>query len=321
MKKILIVLAALAAFGATGLYAQSTANDVNIKYNEAAEFVKNKQYAEAIPIFATVIELGMEVGEEAINTVTAAQKALPGIHLQYARTLAMEQNLDEAISQAAMAIETGELYGVRDAVQRGKNLSAQIYKILGGTHFNNKEFEQAVAYFVLGYEIDPTFTDNAIFMGESYAGAGQYEKAFEIFGELIAKGESSSRYAEVAAEASEKMSYYLTLQANELVKAGNIAGAYTLFEQILTANPANPAIQLMRIQTATNAKDWNNVINWAVAAAAAQTDDEGKSNVYFLQGAAYQNSSRPEEAIAAYRKVTAGNNVQTAKSQIELLLK
>lgn len=319
MKKIIIIMTALLAFGAAGKLSAQTVNDVNIKYNEAVKLYQDKKYAEAIPAFEEVINMGLEVGGEATNTIAAAQKALPEAYFRRALEFAQQQKTDDAFAELNKAMESGELYGVPATVRKARSLSAQLYRNLGAAHFNNKEYEQAIPYFQKGYEIDPSFTENAIFMGDSYAELGKYEEAFNIFNQVVAMGERSSRHKAAADQANEKIFYYMTVQANDVAKSGNARQAYTLFEEILKLDPNNANAHMVRLQAATNAEDWNNVIRWAQAAADAQTSDADKSEIYFLQAAAYQNTERPDQAIATYRKVTAGNKVALAKSQIEIL--
>lgn len=96
---------------------------------------------------------------------------------------------------------------------------------------------------------------------------------------------------------------------------------YEILGEVLAIDPTNPAASLMRIQVATNNQDWAHVIEWGEAAAAAQTDPADMSDIYFMLGAAYQNSENKDAAVATYRKVTEGSHVADAKAQIEILTK
>lgn len=330
MKKIILVLAAFIAFAAAGSLSAQTVNDVNVKYNEAAELVAAKKFAEAIPSLEATIDMGFEVGGEATNTVTLAQKALPECYFQYALTLARQGKQNDALPQLANAIESGELYGVPATVRKAKSLSAQVYKNLGGVQFNSGNYKAAIPLFEKGYEVDPSYTDNALFIGDSYAEDKNYTEAFKVYDRLIEQGKSNSRYAQAGNTANEKKLYYLTVQANDTAKAGRTAQAYKLFEEIFKLDPNNANAHMVRIQAATNAEDWANVVRWASSAAGAQTNANDKSEVWFLQGAAYQNQAAAaegeanvnalnERAIQAYSKVTAGNKTALAKDQIEAL--
>lgn len=329
MKKIIFILTAFIAFAAAGNLSAQTVNDVNIKYNEAAELVAAKKYAEAIPVLELTVDMGIDVGGDASNTVTLAQKALPQCYFQYGLTLARGGKLDDALTQLNKAIETGELYGVPVQVRNAKKLSAQVYMQKGAVPFNAKKYKQAIPLFKKGWEIDPTFTENAIYIGDSYAEDGNYTEAFKMYNELIALGNSNSRYAAVGKAANEKKFYYMAIQANDAAKAGRTTQAYNLFNEIFKLDANNANAHMQRIQVATNAEDWANVVRWASSAANAQTTAADKSEVWFMQGAAYQNQAAKAEgdavntlnqnAIAAYKKVTAGNKVGLAKDQIQAL--
>ena len=94
-----------------------------------------------------------------------------------------------------------------------------------------------------------------------------------------------------------------------------------LADHIVAIDPTNAQGNLLRLQTATNMKDWDKVIALGDAAAELQPTPELKSDAYFLLGAAYQNKENKAKAIETYKKVTAGGNVVTAKAQITLLSK
>ena len=77
----------------------------------------------------------------------------------------------------------------------------------------------------------------------------------------------------------------------------------------------------MRLQTATNLKNYDAVIGFGEEAASTQPTELDKSNAYFLLGAAYQNKNDKAKAIEMYQKVTEGPNAATAKAQIAELSK
>lgn len=330
MKKIIFIMTALIAFVAAGNLSAQTVNDVNIKYNEAATLVQAKKYAEAIPVLELVVDMGFDVGQEAAATVDSAQKALPNCYFQYGLMLARQGKLDDALVQLNKAIELGELYGTQPAVRKAKELSAQVYMQKGAAAFNNKNYKAAIPFFAKGYEIDPTFTQNAMYLAESYCEDGDLKKGFAVYDEIIALGQRSNRYQKAAEDANSKKLYYLTVQANDVAKKGNRNESYRLFEEIFKLDANNAYAHMTRVQVANNAEDWANVVRWAPKAAEVQANAADKSEVWFMQGAAYQNQAAAagdearsktltDNAIAAYRKVTAGNKAALAKDQIEAL--
>jgi hypothetical protein len=66
-------------------------------------------------------------------------------------------------------------------------------------------------------------------------------------------------------------------------------------------------------------KDFNKMIEISEAALAAQTTDEGRSDIYYLLGVAYNEKEMFDQAVAAMRNVTAGNNLTNAQAVITAL--
>ncbi len=320
MKKIKFLLAAAALFAATGLSAQ-TVSEVNTKYNEAAALIQAKDFGAAIPVLEQTIEMGLNAGADASATVQQAQKLLPTCYFQYGLSLCMQNRFDEALTVLDSAVQYAELFQDVKVLGNSRKLISQTYTVMGADAFNNQQWDKAIEIFSKGYEANPTDTDLALYLAESYAASGDYENGMKIYRDIVELESRHSRYKEPADAAREKIVYYQTIRASEAVEAGNIEEAYTVLGDILSVDPDNAAASLMRIQVATNNKDWARVIEWGDAAAEAQTNTADRSDIYYMLGAAYQNSENKDAAVATYRKVTEGDNVANAKAQIEILTK
>ncbi|HIW98146.1 MAG TPA: tetratricopeptide repeat protein [Candidatus Tidjanibacter gallistercoris] len=320
MKKIKFLLAAAALFAATGLSAQ-TVSEVNTKYNEAAALIQAKDFGAAIPVLEQTIEMGLNAGADASATVQQAQKLLPTCYFQYGLSLCMQNRFDEALTVLDSAVQYAELFQDVKVLGNSRKLISQTYTVMGADAFNNQQWDKAIEIFSKGYEANPTDTDLALYLAESYAASGDYENGMKIYRDIVELESRHSRYKEPADAAREKIVYYQTIRASEAVEAGNIEEAYTVLGDILSVDPDNAAASLMRIQVATNNKDWARVIEWGDAAAEAQTNAADRSDIYYMLGAAYQNSENKDAAVATYRKVTEGDNVANAKAQIEILTK
>lgn len=320
MKKITFLLASLALFAVVDLSAQ-TVGEVNTKFNDAAALIQAKNYTQAIPVLEATVEMGLNAGEEASATVMQAQKLLPVCYFQSGLAMCRENRFDEALPLLEKALQYGELYQDVKTVGNAKKLMSQTYMAMGAGAFNNKEWAKAIEVFSKGYAANPTDTDLGLYLAESYAESGDYESGLKVYHDIVALEARNSRYQEAAAKAKAKIVYYQTIRAVDAATAGNAPLVYSITEDILSVEPVNPEANLLRIQTATNNKEWARVIEWGNAAAEAQSDANLKSSIYYMLGAAYQNSENKDAAIANYRKVTSGNNLADAKKQIELLSK
>jgi tetratricopeptide (TPR) repeat protein len=119
------------------------------------------------------------------------------------------------------------------------------------------------------------------------------------------------------AEAQSKMNMYTNNKVAELQKAGDFDGVIALAGTI-----ADQALaQRITVQAYSMKKDYAKVIELAEAAAALQTNDEDKSDIYYILGAAHNAKEQKAEAIAALKKVTAGNAAAAAKTAVAELSK
>ncbi len=318
MNRIKIAIAAMAVIvlGSASVAAQDL-NDVIEKYNAAADLYAGKNYIEAIPALEEVVALGLKLGPDATEMVQNAQKYIPGAYFRLGGAYIQAGDFDNAIENFTKAAELGELYGDLTTSRNATGWISRAYNAKGADAFNSKDYKTAIEIFKSGYEANPTDTDLALNLAKSYGEDGQNEQAYEVYTQII--GLTHSKYADAVAQAKEEFAVYVITEANEANAANDTDRAYAILDAFLEVVPEHPAANLVYIQIATNKKDWNKVIDKGEAAAEAQTDEELKSNAYFLLGAAYQNKENKAKAIENYRKVTTGPNLNSAKAQISAL--
>lgn len=321
MKRFKVILVTLAAIMFAGtVAAQTTAADIATKYNEAADMVNAKKYAEAITALQSVIDKGLDI-PEALENVEAAQKLLPTCYYMNGMSFAQAGKLEDAATQLTKAVETAELYGNMDISTKAKPRLSQVYGVLAGQAFNNKDYAKAISIYSEAFEANNKDTKTALNLAMAYCENNELDKGLDVYSKIIELGPTHSKYAEDAATAKEKAAYYIMLKAAEAAQAKENDKVFELCDKALTFDPANPEANMMRVQTATNMKDYAKVISYGEAPAEAQTTPELKSDAYFLLGAAYQNTENKAKAIETYRKVVAGANVANAKAQITALSK
>lgn len=314
MKTVKIVLASMVAmFSVATMSAQATLQDVQAQYNDAAAKIKAKDFVNAIVALDKTVELGLDV-PEALDVVQQAQKYLPTCHFQVGLAAAQKGDFTAALASLNKANEMGELYGVSSAARNAKTMLSRVYTMMAAESFNNKDYAKAAEIFAQGYAANKQDTDLALNLAMSYCELGDLEKGMDVYKEIVALGNVHSRFQPAAASAKEKAAYYLTLKAQELVGAGSNADAYALIDKYIDVDNGNA--QMMRLQAATNAQEWDNVIAWGEATAAAQLTDELKSTAYYLLGAAYDSKDDNAKAIETYEKVVAGDNAEAAKARI-----
>ena len=312
MKKIFV--SAVALMAALTLSAQ----DVTTIFNEAGAAFNAKDFAGAAAKFEQVIDLGID-NDEVASQVATAKATLPKCYYYLGGAAIKSQNYDEALKQFSRSAELAELYGDMTQMSKSNGWVAKIYQIQGGDAFNNKDYVTAASVFEKGYKADPDNTGMALNLAMSYCEMGEYEKGMDIYEAIAAK--THPKYAEDVAQAKEMMALYTNNKVAELQQAGDFDGIITMADAQLEKNPASALFQKVRLQAYSGKKDYAKVIELGQAAADAQTDEEDRSLMYYVLGAAYNAREMRDQAIAAFQKVTAGEAAENAKAALAELQK
>lgn len=312
MKKLFVsVLALMATF-------TLAAQDVKTIYNEAAAAYGAKDFATAAAKFEQVIELG--VGEEGVESLVAtAQKTIPVCFQSLGTRAAAQKNFDEAAAQLTKAAELAELYGDMQRVTKVNGILAKVYQVQGGTAYNDKDYKKAAEIFAKGYAANPRNTEMALNLAMSYCESGEYVKGMEVYENVAAM--NPEKYGEAVAKAKEMMAQYTNNEVAKLQAANDFDGIIAMADELLAKNPASALAEKVRIQAYLSKKDYAKVIELGEQAAAAQTDEEDKGTVYYALGTAYNAREMRDQAIAAFRKVTAGPAAEGAKAALAGLTK
>ena len=307
MKKIFV--SAVALMAALTLSAQ----DVTTIFNEAGAAFNAKDFAGAAAKFEQVIDLGID-NEEVASQVATAKATLPKCYYYLGGAAIKSQNYDEALKNFSKSAELAELYGDMTQMSKSNGWVAKIYQIQGGDAFNNKDYVTAASVFEKGYKADPDNTGMALNLAMSYCEMGEYEKGMDIYEAIAAK--THPKYAEDVAQAKEMMALYTNNKVAGMQQAGDFDGIITMADAQLEKNPASALFQKVRLQAYSGKKDYAKVIELGQAAADAQTDEEDRSLMYYVLGAAYNAREMRDQAIAAFQKVTSGVASEYAKAAL-----
>lgn len=315
MKKWILTAAAL--FAVCSLFAQQSVTEV---YNNAAKAYGEKQFAAAAEGFLKVIDEGSVSDDpDAAQLVVNAKKNVPVCYYMMGGMALKRQQYDQSLQNFTKSAEYAELYGDVNAQNKANEWVARIYQIEGGEAFNNKDYAAAAEVFAKGYAANPKNTEMAIWLATCYCELGEYDKGMRIFESVAAM--IHPKYADDVQKARELMALYTNNEVARLQAAGDYDGIIAMADRLLAENAESALAQKIRLQAYFGKKDYAKVIDLADAAAAAQTDEEDRSDIYFTLGAAYNAREMKPQAIAALRKVVAGPNVNAAKASIAELSK
>ncbi|MBQ2239577.1 MAG: hypothetical protein II322_02040 [Alistipes sp.] len=311
MKKLIMTVVAL--MGATALFAQT---DVVATFQQATANAKASNYTEAIAQFEAVIEAGWDIMDPDANQLKAIQGSKKFIVTCYNKMGVAAVNAKEyeaAIEHFTNAANYAELYEDAAAMNKNKSMIGQVYQVQGADAFNNEDYATSIEVFSKGYAADPRNTEMALNLAESYFRSDMYQEGMKICTKIA--GMNADKFAEAITEAKAKMDMYTNNEVAKLQMANDYDGIIAMAAELEDAALAAK----ITMQAYYGKKDFGKMVEYSAVALEAQTTDEGRSDINYLLGVAYNEMGQFDAAIAAMQKVTAGNNVANAAAVIEVL--
>ncbi|MBQ5924797.1 MAG: tetratricopeptide repeat protein [Alistipes sp.] len=311
MKKLIMTVVAL--MGATSLFAQS---DIVALFSQGLGNAKAGNFTEAIAQFQEVIDASWDIEEPDANqqkAITGSKKFIVTCYNKLGVAAFNAKNYDEAIENFTMAADAAEMFDNVVDMNKNRTYVGQMYQAKGADAFNSEDYATAIAVFSKGYEADPRNTDMALNLAESYFKSDMYQEGMKICTKISQL--NAEKFGEAIAAAQAKMDMYTNNQVAKLQMANDYDGIIAMAEQLDDAAMAAK----ITMQAYYGKKDFNKMIELATAALEAQVTDEGRSDINYLLGVAYNEKEMFEQAIAAMKNVTAGNNVANAQAVIEAL--
>lgn len=311
MKKLLMTVVAL--MGATMLFAQE---DIVATFQQGLANAKAGNFTEAIEQFNSVIDASWDIEEPDANQLKAIQGSKKFIVTCYNKmgvAAVNAKDYETAIANFQQAADFALLYEDMAAHNKNNTMIGQVYEVQGANAFNSGDYATAIAVFEKGYAADPRNTSMALNLAESYFKSDMYQDGMSICTKIAAM--NPDKFGEAIAEAQAKMDMYTNNEVAKLQMANDYDGIIAMAAELEDAAMAAK----ITMQAYYGKKDFNKMIELSAAALEAQTTDEGRSDINYLLGVAYNEKGQFDQAIAAMKNVTAGNNVANAQAVIDAL--
>lgn len=311
MKKLFLTVVAM--LGATTLFAQT---DILTLVQQGGANAKAGNLEEAIVQFEEVINGYYELEEPNANEDKAfamAKKYIVTCYHMLGGRAYNAKDYDAAIEYFTLAADNAELYDNIADMTKNRQYIGKCYEAQGAEDFNNGNYAAAIEVFAKGYEADKRNTTMALNLAESYFRSNMYHDGMRVCSEIAAL--NPEKFADAIAEAKQKMDMYTNNEVAKLQQANNFDGIIEMAAML----PDAAMGQKVLMQAYYGKKDFNKMVEVSAAALEAQTTEEGRSDIYYLLGVAYNELEQFDKAIEAMNNVTAGNNVDNAKAVIEAL--
>ena len=289
MKKLLI--SALALFVVGSVAAQEGLGET---YNKAVAAYNSKDFASAATAFETLIDQGLDSEDLDVQSwVATAKKSVPVCYFQMGLTAAKGNDFNTAVENLTKSANKAALYGELQQERYVEYVDGEDISDVGGKPFGEKNYAEAAAQRLCRSE---KYGDGQL-SGHLHIAAWRLPERFGYFStkSLLRTIPNMRRMSKV--------------KENIKLYTNNRTGCRA--RMISTVLSPLPTIRICRMRwprrfVCRHSSTRRITLAWiasAEEAAAVKTDEEERSDVYFILGANFYNArTMPQQAIDAFRK-------------------
>jgi len=317
MLKKMMILMAVVFFGAK-VFAQSM-DEAGEKYNEGNEKYSVKDYAGAIISFEEALNICNTVGADADGLKGNIQKQLNNSYYKNGLSLYKKRKYDDAIANMQKSLALSEELGDESKKAKNINYIAKIHSTKGLTLIKEKKLDEALAEYDAAQKVKAGCVNASYGKALVYKEKGDMDLMMQNADEAIKNGAGNEKAAKYVGKTKSLAAKTLLNEGTtELSKEhGAKAAEYLEASMKYQAGSADTYYYLAIAYNKTKA--YSKAIEAANKAIELKEGD--KSDIYFEIGQAHEGNGNTAGACDAYKKVTGGNNIETAKYQITTVLK
>jgi tetratricopeptide (TPR) repeat protein len=315
MKRTFLAFAAILLFNLPAVIAQDLTAAAEA-FNQGLQFSRDANHAEALKSYKKTIEICTQLGDEGMELQLKAEQQLPATYFNIAKGLFDAKNYTEAIPNFEESAKYADMQGEAKTADASRTYLAGIYTSMGNSDLKAEAFDKAIANFNKALSYKPEYYKAYYGMGLVYKKQNDLPKMKESLDKVIAMGGQDAKTIENAKDAA--ASAYLNAGAKAL-QGNGFAKAVENLNASLEYDAANGKAFYYLALAYNGLSKWDDAITAANKAIELTADD--KSDIYFELGKSNEKKGDNAAACAAYKLVTAGNNVEPAKYQVEQVLK
>ncbi len=297
-----------------------TKEDVINTYNDGVALA-NTDVKAAIAKFNLAHDMALKVGAESDDIKNLVETQLPALQMKYAAEFYKAKNFLEAIPNYLLAIEMADRVGNTEIASKAKEIIPKLYFSLGNDLYKSEKLDSALICFDQALLYDSTYA-------KVYLSKGLIYKKQDKTDEMIAAMDKAIGFAKqlndekTATTAGNVVRDNLLITGNKAVKAGNFQQALPLLVKSSTYGEPKPEVFYLMALCHNKGSQWEEAISAANKGIALETDsNEAKAKYYYELGNAYLGKGENSSACTAYKNALYGNYVESAKYQIETVLK
>ena len=283
---------------------------------------QEKNYLEAIESFKQCISIYDELGEtENENRVTAV-KQIPNMQYKHAIGLYKQKKYDESIAAFGVLKEYSETYNDAKNLKKANSTIPKLYYAKGADLLKAKDYTAAIEALNTAIEMNPKYPMSYVRKAQVYK-AQNDEANFKISVDEAINAAVAKKDTKTEGTAKKLASgFYLKAGANA-VKAEKYNDAIKYFNTLMEYKEASSDIYYQLAVIYNKQSKWDTAIESANKALEVFKDADitKDAKIYYELGNSYYGKGDNTAACNAYSKANKGGYVETAKYQMEHVVK
>ncbi len=301
-----------------GLSAQ-TVEEAGTKYNEGNEFVKEQNYAAALPVYEQAFDIAEKVGPDAAELKGNIEKQLGNAYYR----AGVDQFKGKKINQSIATLEKGYAFAVKvgdeDLKTKIADLVSQLRTKVGDSMRKKGKLDEAYAEYEMALEIDPSCAKAIYGQGLVFKEKDDLKMLTEKMDQVIVMTDGSEKLQKLADAARKIAGNALVVAGAKELQSGEAKKAIEHINNSFGYEDGDANSYYYLLVAYNKTKQWDDAIISGNKALELKTED--KSEIYFGLGQANEGKGDAAAACEAYNNVTSGPNVDAAKYQIAQVLK
>lgn len=318
IKQYLLVFATL-AFIFTGLQSANAQNyeDAINKFNEAQDILRDNNLPDALAAFRETARIAQQVGEEADEIKSRAERQIPNIQFTIAREHFSSRRFEEAITGFERALQYADRYNEANIKNNTQRALPVVHLQYGNVLYRNDNLDQAEEQYKKAIELNMNYARAYYQLGLVERKRNNIEQAIEYYDQAIQialnVGDTEvERLAEGAARD------YLTFLGASALEDGNYRRAVQFLERSLQYDMEHANTYYRLAEASNNMAMWAEAIRYANQALRYEQGGQvARAKIHFELGVAYKNQGNTSQACSSFRSAAYGAFRAAAEHELE----
>jgi tetratricopeptide (TPR) repeat protein len=304
-----------------GLQSQGqTLKDAIDAYTKGIELI-DSDISAAIENLERSHEIAINLGAEGDEVKEQAEIQIPSLYYERAMNFYRERNIEQAVDGFQAAIDVAEEFKNQNVKSRSEAVLHQLYFIQGNGAFRENENDKALELFNMALEINPQHARSHLGKGLVYRRLENTELFKESMDMAIESGLMTNDESTVETAESTARDFFL-VRALRLRGEEKYDEALELLNTSLVYDQKFPETHFLFATIYNEQSRFQDAVKSAGQALELLNGSRDETaKIYFELGKAYAGLGNTSMACTAYRDAAHGQYVESAKYQMEHVLK